>query len=31
MSRQAYRKSLQHQLLSVASDRLGVPPREFLL
>jgi hypothetical protein len=26
-----YRRSLQLQLLSAASERLGVPPREFLL
>lgn len=31
MCREVYRKSLQLQLLSAASDRLGVPPREFLL
>jgi hypothetical protein len=31
MGREVYRKSLQLQLLSAASDRLGVPPREFLL
>jgi hypothetical protein len=31
MSRNLYRRSLQLQLLSAASERLGVPPREFLL
>jgi hypothetical protein len=31
MSRNVYRRSLQLQLLSAASERLGVPPREFLL
>jgi len=31
MGRAAYRKSLQLQLLTTASERLGVPPREFLL
>jgi hypothetical protein len=31
MSRARYRKSLQLQLLSAASERLGVPPRAFLL
>ena len=31
MGREAYRKSLQLQLLSAASERLGIPPREFLL
>jgi len=31
MRRAAYRRSLQLQLLSIASDRLGIPPREFLL
>jgi hypothetical protein len=31
MSRGVYRRSLQLQLLSAASERLGVPPREFLL
>jgi hypothetical protein len=31
MSRDVYRRSLQLQLLSAASERLGVPPREFLL
>jgi hypothetical protein len=31
MGRDAYRRSLQLQLLSAASERLGVPPREFLL
>jgi hypothetical protein len=30
MDRKVYRKSLQLQLLSAASERLGVPPREFL-
>ncbi|MFL5290732.1 MAG: hypothetical protein ACJ79W_09105 [Myxococcales bacterium] len=31
MTRDVYRRSLQLQLLSAASERLGVPPREFLL
>jgi hypothetical protein len=31
MGRDVYRKSLQLQLLSAASECLGVPPREFLL
>jgi hypothetical protein len=31
MSRARYKKSLQLQLLSAASDRAGVPPRAFLL
>jgi hypothetical protein len=31
MGRDVYRRSLQLQLLSAASERLGVPPREFLL
>ena len=31
MSREVYRRSLQLQLLCAASERLGVPPREFLL
>jgi len=31
MGREVYRKSLQLQLLSASSERLGVPPREFLL
>jgi len=31
MPRARYRKSLQLQLLSAASERLGVPPRAFLL
>jgi hypothetical protein len=31
MSRARYRKSLQLQLLAAASERLGVPPRAFLL
>jgi hypothetical protein len=31
MARKRYRRSLQLQLLSAASDRLGVPPRAFLL
>lgn len=31
MSRARYRRSLQLQLLSAASERLGVPPRPFLL
>lgn len=31
MARRRYRRSLQLQLLSAASDRLGVPPRAFLL
>lgn len=31
MSRARYRRSLQLQLLSASSERLGVPPRPFLL
>ena len=31
MAREVYRKSLQLQLLAASSERLGVPPREFLL
>jgi hypothetical protein len=31
MPRARDRKSLQLQLLSAASERLGVPPRAFLL
>ena len=31
MSRALYRRSLQLQLLAAASERLGVPPRAFLL
>ena len=31
MGRDIYRKSLQLQLLAASSERLGVPPREFLL
>ncbi len=31
MSRRRYQRSLQLQLLSAASERLGVPPRPFLL
>jgi len=31
MPRSRYRKSLQLQLLTAASERLGVPPRAFLL
>jgi hypothetical protein len=31
MSRALYRRSLRLQLLTVASERLGVPPRAFLL
>ncbi|HWE23236.1 MAG TPA: hypothetical protein VG496_04770 [Myxococcales bacterium] len=31
MSRALYRRSLRLQLLTVASERLGVPPRPFLL
>jgi hypothetical protein len=31
MGRAVYRKSLQLQLLAASSERLGVPPREFLL
>jgi len=31
MSRSRYRKSLQLQLLAAASERLGLPPRAFLL
>jgi hypothetical protein len=31
MGREVYRKSLQLQLLSASSERLGIPPREFLL
>jgi len=31
MGREVYRKSLQLQLLAASSERLGVPPREFLL
>jgi hypothetical protein len=31
MARRRYRRSLQLQLLSAASDRLSVPPRAFLL
>lgn len=31
MPRPLYRRSLRLQLLTVASDRLGVPPRAFLL
>ena len=31
MSRRRYRRSLQLQLLSASSERLGVPPRAFLL
>jgi len=31
MAREVYRKSLQLQLLAASSERIGVPPREFLL
>jgi hypothetical protein len=31
MRRDVYRRSLQLQLLAASSERLGVPPREFLL
>jgi len=31
MGRAVYRKSLQLQLLAASSEKLGVPPREFLL
>jgi hypothetical protein len=31
MPRALYRRSLQLQLLAAASERLGVPPRAFLL
>jgi len=31
MAREIYRKSLQLQLLAASSEKIGVPPREFLL
>jgi hypothetical protein len=31
MARRTYQRSLQLMLLSASSERLGLPPRQFLL